>query len=63
MTTQTSSKAKPANPDEKSVFFKCPGDLRDAFKASCAANDQTSSQVIREFMRRYVAKNGQGSLL
>lgn len=63
MTTATASKSKQTGTDEKSVFFKCPGDLRDAFKAACAANDQTSSQVIREFMRRYVAKNGQGSLL
>lgn len=63
MTTQAVQKPKAQTSDEKSVFFKCPGDLRDAFKASCAANDQTSSQVIREFMRKYVAQHGQGRLL
>lgn len=63
MTTKSRTAAKSTTTDEKSVFFKCPGDLRDAFKAACSSNDLNSSQVIRDFMRKYVAQHGQGRLL
>jgi len=34
-------------------------DLKKAFDAAAKANDLTSSQVLRAFIRDYVRKNGQ----
>jgi hypothetical protein len=31
--------------------------LRDSFVNICRANDQTAAQVIRSFMRNYIAEN------
>lgn len=36
--------------------------LKKAFENACKANDLTSSQVIRAFIREYLAKNGQKGL-
>lgn len=36
--------------------------LRDVFVAVCKSRDDTSSRVLREFMRDYIRKYGQGSL-
>lgn len=63
MSTKPNTPVRSAASEEKSVYLKCPGDLRYAFKAACASNDQNSSQVIRDFMRKYVAQHGQGRLL
>lgn len=43
--------------------LRVPADLKAAFDAACRSNDQTSSQVIRAFLREYVRKNAQGDLL
>ena len=43
--------------------LRLPADLKAAFDAACAANDQTASQVIRAMMREYVKRNAQGDLL
>ncbi|MNJ04575.1 hypothetical protein D3C73_1654020 [compost metagenome] len=53
---------QPASP-EKIVNVKVPESLKDAFYAAASAQDQTASQVIRDFMRKYVAQHGQGKLL
>lgn len=37
--------------------------LRDAFVASCQGQDTTAARELRDHMRRYVAKHGQGRLL
>jgi hypothetical protein len=34
--------------------------LREAFLEACRAQDRPAAQVIREFMRRYVARNPSG---
>ena len=36
--------------------------LRDAFVASCRGQDTTAARELRDHMRRYVAKHGQGGL-
>ena len=33
-------------------------DLRDEFLEVCRAQDRPAAQVIREFMRRYIAEHG-----
>lgn len=38
-------------------------DLKKAFDAACANQDQTASQVLRAAIRDYVKKHAQGSLL
>ncbi len=44
----------------KKVFtMQAEEDLLVSFKACCEANDQTQSQVVRSFMRDYIAKNKQ----
>lgn len=37
-------------------------ELLKTFKAVCSDNDRPASQVIRDFMREYIAKNRQGQL-
>ncbi len=39
-----------------------PLDLKAAFEAACARNDQSVAQVIRAMMRDYVRKNAQPDL-
>jgi len=53
------------SPQEKQVMvtFKVPESLRDSFNRACAGKDRNASQVLREFMRDYIAQNGQGKLL
>lgn len=36
--------------------------LKDAFVATAKSQDRTASQVLRNFMRDYVKKNGQTDL-
>jgi len=36
-------------------------DLREQFLDACRAQDKPAAQVLREFMREYVAQNDQGS--
>ena len=36
--------------------------LKDAFLATAKSQDRTASQILRDFMREYVRKNGQGDL-
>lgn len=45
------------------MVVKMPIALRTAFVDSCKANDRNASQVLREFMRKYLAEKGQSSLL
>lgn len=58
MSTQTATSEKIVN-----VNFKVTEELKDAFYAAASSQDQTASQVIRDFMRKYVAQHGQGRLL
>jgi|GEM_PF-3560886 len=37
-------------------------ELKDAFVATAKSQDRTTSQVLRNFMRDYVKKNGQTDL-
>jgi len=37
-------------------------ELKDAFVATAKSQDRTASQVLRNFMRDYVKKNGQTDL-
>lgn len=48
---------------EKIVNVKVPEELKDAFYQAVADQDKNVSQVIREFMRKFVAQHGQGRLL
>lgn len=41
---------------------KSDGDLRDEFRAACRAQDIPAAQVIRTFMREYVAKYAEGQI-
>ncbi|MNC41414.1 hypothetical protein D3C81_1972430 [compost metagenome] len=50
-------------PAEKIVNVKVPEELKESFYAAVSAQDKNVSQVIREFMRKYVAQHGQGKLL
>jgi len=45
-----------------SMQVKCSPALRKSFLAACASQDQTASQVLRAYMAKYLAKNGQGDL-
>ena len=58
---------KEASPsDEKSfVIYNLRVDrsLRDSFNETCKQLDSTGSQEIRRFMRQYIAKNGQKTLI
>ena len=45
------------------VNLRLPADLKTAFEEVCRQNDQTTSQVLRAFMRRYVQENAQRPLL
>ncbi len=38
-------------------------ELKNAFIESAKAKDRTAAQLLRDFMRDYVKKNGQGELL
>lgn len=43
-------------PKEAVFTMKLEPELRDAFMAAAAAADRPASQIVREFMRSYVAK-------
>ena len=43
--------------------IKLPRGLRDSFNKTCRNMDLTASQEMRSYMRRYIAKYGQASLL
>ena len=40
---------------------RMPRELRDDFIAACWRNDRTAAQVIRQFVRQYSARNGEGA--
>ncbi|WP_428625427.1 type II toxin-antitoxin system RelB/DinJ family antitoxin [Sedimenticola sp.] len=44
------------------LLIRIDEDLKRAFIASCKGQDQTASQVLRAFVRSYVAQNGQAPL-
>jgi len=48
---------------EKMLQVRMDENLRKAFVKSCKNNDTTAAQEIRKFIRNYVAKNGQRSLI
>jgi len=48
---------------ETQLKIRIDEDLKKAFLGTCKQVDRNGSQVLREFMRAYVAKNGQGKLL
>lgn len=45
--------------EQKRLNVRVDAHLVDAFFAVAAANDRTASQLVRDFMREYVRKNGQ----
>lgn len=49
----------------EAVLFtvKVDGELREAFVATCKERDTTAAQEIRKFMRDYIKKHGQKSLI
>jgi predicted transcriptional regulator len=54
------AKAKKAPPT--SMTLRVDENLRRVFTDACNSRDRTASQVIRDFMREYVAKNAQQEL-
>ena len=44
------------------MTFVCEPELRKAFVDLCRADDLSASQVMRAFMRDYLAKKSQGRL-
>ena len=44
----------PLRPDDE-IKVRLDGGLKTAFKRACRARDQSVSQVLRQFMRAYVA--------
>lgn len=49
--------------NEVVLNVKLPADLKAAFAEAVKSKDQNVSQVLREFMRKYVAQHGQRDLL
>lgn len=49
--------------EQSTLNIRLPADLKKAFEAVCEQKDITASQAIRAFIRDYVTKNAQGSLL
>ena len=50
--------------DTSATFtFRLPEDLKKAFDVSAAGQDQTSSQLLRAFIREYVKKHAQQRLV
>jgi predicted HicB family RNase H-like nuclease len=47
---------------EKRLNVRADAHLIDAFVAAAAGQDRTASQLIRDYMREYVKKNGQTDL-
>jgi hypothetical protein len=48
-------------PKDTGFRIRVERDLRDAFLEACRAQDKPAAQVIREFMRRCVARHRGGS--
>jgi hypothetical protein len=46
------------HPKEETFNFRVPADLKAAFKAATEAADRPAAQVLRDFMRAYVEKQG-----
>ena len=46
-------------PKTESFNFRVDGDLKAAFTAATAADDRSAGQVLRSFMRMYVARRAQ----
>ncbi len=44
------------------LLLKLDADLKKSFQASTKAHDRSMSNVLRDFMRDYVKKHGQGDL-
>ncbi len=52
--------APPNSPSNTESFnFRVDGDLKAAFTAATAADDRSAAQVLRRFMRLYVARRAQ----
>jgi hypothetical protein len=51
--------------EKKSVYLsvRCEKPLREAFVATCKENDESANQVIRKYMRAYIASKGQKNLI
>lgn len=50
-------------PPKTSFTFRVETELHDAFMKIAQANDRTAALLLRDFMREYVRKHGQGDLL
>ncbi|ABC21778.1 hypothetical protein [Rhodospirillum rubrum] len=51
------------NPKEGSFNFRLDPALKSAFTRATAAEDKSASQVLRDFMRAYVAERQRGDFL
>jgi predicted transcriptional regulator len=47
---------------ETTFTFRVDADLKKSFETAATAQDQTSSQLLRAFMRDYCAKHAQAEL-
>ena len=43
--------------------LRIPKELRDAFVAVCKSKDTTASRELREYIRKYIARNSQRNLI
>lgn len=48
---------------ETTFTFRVDSEIKRSFEIAAKANDRTSSQLLREFMRDYCLKNAQADLL
>ncbi len=48
--------------DKTTLLIQLDLDLKKSFQFVCDSQDQNASQVLRQFMRDYVKKHGQGDL-
>ena len=49
-----------ARPDDE-IKVRLDSDLKQAFKRACSTRDMSASQVLRQFMRAYVADCSEGT--
>ena len=51
----------PMSAKDSGLRIRVERDLRERFLETCRAHDRPAAQVLREFMRRYIAEDDAGS--